>query len=233
MATSWKCSFCNHDAVIDENSRTENSGNFFNGNKYGNQQVTWIAITCPNPECKEYSLSLTVSDEEYRSDLRRSVHTQRHNWQLVPSAHMKQFPEYVPAPIIADYKEACLIKELSPKASATISRRCLQGMIRDFWGISKGTLVDEIEALTEKVDPTTWNAIDAIRKIGNIGAHMEKDINLIIDVDPDEAALLIGLVEMLINDWYVVKHEREQQMAKLIALAQDKANQKNNSATTE
>lgn len=69
--------------------------------------------------------------------------------------------------------------------------------------------MDEIEAIQDKVDPTTWAVIDAIRKIVNIGAHMEKDINLIIDVDSEEAQLLIGLIEMLIKDWYIVKHERE------------------------
>jgi len=39
------------------------------------------------------------------------------------------------------------------------------------------------------VDPLTWEAIDAVRKLGNIGAHMEKDINVIVDVDPEEAEL--------------------------------------------
>jgi hypothetical protein len=50
-------------------------------------------------------------------------------------------------------------------------------MIRDFWGIKKARLVDEIEAIAEKTDADTWAAIDSVRKIGNIGAHMEKDIN--------------------------------------------------------
>ena len=45
----------------------------------------------------------------------------------------------------------------------------------------------EIDAIKDKVDPLTWKSIDATRKIGNIGAHMEKDINLIVDVDPKEA----------------------------------------------
>lgn len=36
-----------------------------------------------------------------------------------------------------------------------------------------------------------------VREIGNIGAHMEADINVIIDVDPDEAQILIDLVELL------------------------------------
>jgi hypothetical protein len=34
-------------------------------------------------------------------------------------------------------------------------------------------------------------------------------INLIIDVDPEEAQLLIGLIEFLIEDWYITRHKSE------------------------
>jgi hypothetical protein len=144
-------------------------------------------------------------------------------WKLIPQAAVKVFPDYVPRPILSDYEEACLIRDLSSKASATLSRRCIQGIVRDFWGISKGRLIDEIEALKDKVDPMTWEAIDAVRKIGNIGAHMEKDINLIVDVEPQEAGLLIGLIENLINDWYVVREERKKRMQDIVAVAEAKS----------
>jgi hypothetical protein len=68
----------------------------------------------------------------------------------------------------------------------------------------------------------TWNSIDATRKIGNIGAHMEKDINLIIDVDPEEASILIQLIELLIIEWYVYKHERELKLKSIIDISQTK-----------
>jgi hypothetical protein len=144
-------------------------------------------------------------------------------WTLRPKSTAKQFPEYIPKAILDDYDEACLIVSDSPKASATLSRRCLQGMIRNFWGVSKPRLIDEIAELKGKIDPMTWDAIDAIRGIGNIGAHMEKDINLIVDVDPDEAKQLIGLIEFLLSDWYVTRHEREEQKKKVIALGVAKA----------
>jgi hypothetical protein len=48
---------------------------------------------------------------------------------------------------------------------------------------------------------------------------MEKDIDLIIDVDPAEAELLIGLVESLIADWYIARHEREERDNALLAMA--------------
>lgn len=99
-------------------------------------------------------------------------------------------------------------------------------MIRDFWGISKKRLKDEIDALESKVEGTTWEAIDAVRSIGNIGAHMEEDINLIIDVDPDEAELLIGLIETLLADWYIARHNREDRMEKIKAVAAEKQRQR-------
>jgi hypothetical protein len=99
-------------------------------------------------------------------------------------------------------------------------------MIRDFHGIKKGRLVDEIDAIKDKVDPSTWAGIDAVRQIGNIGAHMEKDINVIVDVDPKEAQLLINLIETLITDWYVVRHDREARLKALVSVAAAKQDAK-------
>jgi hypothetical protein len=113
---------------------------------------------------------------------------------------------------VSDYTEACLIVEKSPKASATLARRCLQGMIRDFHQVKKDKLVEEIKAIQDRIDPLTWEAIDAVRSIGNIGAHMEKDINLIVDVDEGEAKELIRLIELLIDDWYITRHNRQLQL---------------------
>lgn len=131
-------------------------------------------------------------------------------------------PDYVPEAIRDDYTEACVIRDGSPKASATLCRRALQGMIRNFWGITERTLKLEIDALQDKVESQTWEAIDAVREVGNIGAHTEKDVNVIIDVEPHEADQLIWLVETLISDWYINKHEREQHLTELKALADQK-----------
>jgi uncharacterized protein DUF4145 len=138
-------------------------------------------------------------------------------WNLIPPSSARVLPEYVPRPVVDDYNEACLIRDLSPKASATLSRRCLQGIIRDFWGVSRGRLVDEINAIKDRTDPLVWEAIEGVRKIGNIGAHMEKDINVIVDVDPGEAQLLIELIELLVKDWYVARHEREERLKAIVA----------------
>ena len=97
-------------------------------------------------------------------------------------------------------------------------------MIRDFWSISKPRLKDEIDALEEKVDADVWDSIDAVRSVGNIGAHMEKDINIIVDVGPDEAQLLIGLIEQLVDEWYITREDRKNRAQKLKDLVISKKN---------
>jgi hypothetical protein len=96
-------------------------------------------------------------------------------------------------------------------------------MIRDFWGIAKPKLAAEIEALKDKVDPKVWQAIDGLRKVGNIGAHMEEDIDTIVEVEPEEAQKLIWLIETLIQEWYVARFERDRRLTELHAMATSKS----------
>ena len=145
---------------------------------------------------------------------------------ILPQVTMKHCPEYIPEPIRRDYEEASLILERSPKAAATLLRRCLQGMIHDFWEIKEKNLNAEITRLKGKVSPTLWQAMDSLRKIGNIGAHMESDVNLIIDIEPDEAKKLLRLIEMLFEKWYVERHKEEVLLGEIVGIAEDKEKQR-------
>lgn len=151
---------------------------------------------CPN--CGEYTILATGKGDAVK-DVCLAIR---------PRSAAKQFPEYIPQQIREDYEEACAILYLSPKASATLSRRCLQGMIRDYWGIVHNRLYDEVSALKDKIQPDLWTAIDGLRQLGNIGAHMEKDTDLIVDIDPGEADKLIQLIELLMKEWYINREER-------------------------
>ena len=139
-----------------------------------------------------------------------------------PPAAAVSVPSCVPAAIEQDYMEACSIVDLSPKASATLARRCLQGMIRDFWGIKRKTLNLEITELEEKIPADQWRVINGLRRLGNIGAHMESDINTIVEIDPDEAKKLLKLIELLFHDWYVQRTEREKLYREIIDIDQEK-----------
>jgi len=72
------------------------------------------------------------------------------------------------------------------------------------------------------VSEESVDAIDQIRGVGNIGAHMEKDINLIIPVEANEAQLLIELTEMLFSEWYIAREKRTQRLAELKKMAGEK-----------
>ena len=115
-----------------------------------------------------------------------------------------------------------MIIDKSPKAAATLLRRCLQGMIHDFWGIIEKDLNAEITSLQGKVSASQWQAIDRLRKLGNIGAHMEKDVNLIIDIKPNEALQLKAVIELLLEKWYISRYEEEQLYKDIIELSDNK-----------
>ncbi len=198
--------------------------------EYDYYRSTVKVIVCPNPECRQQTISMNIYRANYNGEIKGIP---IFSWKLLPESEAKPFPDYIPKQLRDDYSEACLIRNKSPKASATLSRRCLQGMIRVYWGIKKGRLIDEIDELKGKVDAETWKAIDSVRHVGNIGAHMEKDVNLIIDVDPKEAGLLIWLIETLFEEWYIVSHDRKTKMKALTKLAEDKKVKKKAPLTRE
>lgn len=225
---AWTCPFCGHDSVVTESNLHRQTTILTKDNKHGQRAAIISFIVCPNPECKEFTLIVSLTKTQLSSDIAEILEpvVMIKEWKLIPPSEAKVFPDYVPKSIRNDYEEAYLIRDLSPKASATLARRCLQGMIRDFWIITRQTLKQEIEAIKDKVDSSTWDAIDAVREIGNIGAHMEQDINLIIEVEPDEANLLINLVELLIKDWYITRHERKERLESIKKLGSSKKAQK-------
>lgn len=220
---SWRCPFCNQNATITNDNIHENSTVLKIENVEGDRELYSFFIVCPNENCKKYTLSVLLFNSIYDVESReQETGDLIRRWDLIPQSNAKVYPDYVPKPITEDYNEACSILSLSPKASATLARRCLQGMIRDFFGVRKARLIDEINEIQDRVDPLTWKSIDAVRKIGNIGAHMEKDINLMIDVDLNEAAVLLQLIEQLIEDWYITRHERQLRLSTIINIAEDK-----------
>ena len=116
----------------------------------------------------------------------------------------------VPSPYAEDYSEVCLTLVDSAKASAAISRRCLQHILRDKAGVKPGNLADEIQQVMDagKVPSHISESLDAIRNIGNFAAHpiKSKASGEIIDVEPGEAEWNLDVLEALF-DFYFVQPE--------------------------
>ena len=223
MATKflWTCPFCDRHATIGDSDVSVVVGASIHKSVRGYRKLRGTFIICPNPACREFTLDVVLLDTALKNYewIDGAV---MEAWRLIPPSKAKAFPSYIPDPILADYREASLIVDASPKASATLARRCLQGMIRDFWRISKSRLKDEIDELKDHVDGETWAAIDSIRKVGNIGAHMEKDVNIIVEVESGEAEKLIWLIELLLKEWYVRRHERQEHLAEIAKIGEQK-----------
>ncbi len=116
-------------------------------------------------------------------------------------------PQEVPNEIADDYKEACLVLADSPKASAALSRRCLQNLLRDAVKVKHGDLANEIQQVLDSKSLPSYiaEAIDAVRNIGNFAAHPMKSriTGDIVPVEPEEAFWNLDVLETLFDFYYV------------------------------
>lgn len=225
------CHFCNSSNPIISDTYTVyySSFNFSNSTKNLPKSITnrsnvdeyfptQIAIEfykCSS--CGKTSIKITTLGSQFKN---------KYSKWFYPKSKAKQFPDFVPQSIREDYEEAYAILEDSPKASATLSRRCLQTMINDCFKVSSNILFHQIDEIKDKIDPDLYNAIDSLRKIGNIGAHMTKDVNLIIDIEPSEAEKLISLIEWIIKERYIIPHEREELFSEIVEISCQKQSMK-------
>lgn len=223
---NWKCASCGRPTTVTE-------PNFADGvmsiaadetPREKGVRVFGRLIECPNPECGAQHFTVRVTHGNWQQN--GGWKTVSGPFQPVGIGSFTFLPEtasplspHVPEFIAADYREAYLIRNLSPKASATLSRRALQGMIRHFWGEVHPTLHLELQAIKDKCDHDLFTAMMGIKSVGNIGAHPEKDINLIVDIEPGEPEALLDLLLVLDEEWYVAKAEKEARIARVKALS--------------
>ena len=140
---------------------------------------------------------------------------------IFPKNAERPIPLEVPEPYKIDYLEAFAVLSISAKASAALSRRILQTILREEFGIQKRTLAQEIDDFISLSDVPTYlnDAIDAIRNIGNFAAHPLKDTNTgeIVAVEPGEAEWLIEVLDALFDFTFVQPkrlQERKEQLNK-------------------
>lgn len=195
---TFTCPYCGREqSYSSANMSKSYAPNSCCGREKDSMDVIIYHIRCSNLDCQKFIITghFIISNKQF---------------DILPRCFHKTYPNYIPKQIRDDYIEAVDIIELSPKAAATLFRRCLQGMIHDFWNIHEKNLNAEITKLQGKVSSSMWNAIDGLRKMGNIGAHMETDVNLIIDIDVSEAKKLKKLIELLFDKWYITRHDEEE-----------------------
>lgn len=163
-----------------------------------------LAETCPR--CEQLIVILVRNLEEFENSKGPLADV----WYETIYPKSFDFPtpdSEVPDEFAKIYIEAGLVLPHSPRASAALSRYCIQHILREKAGVHHGTLANEIEqaAKDQAMPAGLVEALHTIRKGGNLGTHPNKtaDEQEIIYVEPGEASRLLSLVERLLDFYFV------------------------------
>jgi len=176
------------------------------------------------PECKRITVYLGHANVATGFGMKLGPEQVAKDFMVRPKAQARSPLPAAVHPIFAeDYKEACVTLADSAKASAALSRRCLQKLLRDHVGVKHSDLAKEIQEVLDsnKLPSDLANALDAVRVVGNFAAHPIKSTNTgeIIEVEPLEAEWQLDTLEALFDFYFVrteeLKKRRDAANAKL------------------
>ena len=110
----------------------------------------------------------------------------------------------VPPRIRQDFEEAHAVRSFSLRASAALSRRCLQAVLRDKGFRAKSNnLADEINLALPNLPDYIATPIHDVRRVGNFAAHEKlDDTGAVVDVEPEEAEHLLAILDELFDHFY-------------------------------
>jgi hypothetical protein len=188
--------------------------NSFSAKNLAGETATWRvdAMECPN--C--HKATLYLAELVFPNKTKRTMIFPRNTVRPAP-------PVEVPTHLAEDYTEASLVVDDSPKASAALSRRCLQALLRD-QGFNQKDLAPAIDAiLAAKILPASLAlSIDAIRNVGNFAAHPMKDTNSgeILPVEDHEAEWTLDVLDGLFEFYYIAPARDLQRIAAMNAKLQ-------------
>jgi hypothetical protein len=177
-------------------------------NPINEDRTAWNALVTRCPACKGETIRLphvsTNAIVEGKPELLLDLVA------YPKTTYRKPTPKEVPEHIKEDYEEACIVLPVSNKASAALSRRCLQAILRD-QGYTQRDLAQQIDALLREQDlgkaiPTALReTVDAIRNFGNFSAHPVTDQTTlqVIAVEPGEAEWCLDILEEMFDHYYV------------------------------
>jgi hypothetical protein len=169
-------------------------------------KTAWISAVTRCPECHKE----TVRIQHFKSSSLTERDCLLDLVAYPKTTNRKPTPKEITGGIKEDYEEACMVLPLSNKASAALSRRCLQAILRG-QGYTQRDLAQQIDALLGEQDPTKAiptalrQTVDAIRNFGNFSAHPVTDQTTlqIIAVDPGEAEWCLEILEEMFDHYYV------------------------------
>lgn len=169
------------------------------------ESESWIASYQQCPECKKTIVRLAAN---YVAPQGQVGATKVLEYIAFPrNATARPVPAGVPDPYKQDFEEAVAVLPLSAKASAALSRRNLQAVIRDKAGVKGKDLNIEIQTVIDsgKVPSYIAEGLHAVRQIGNFAAHPIKSTSTgeIVNVEDGEAEWNLDVLESLFDFYFI------------------------------
>lgn len=176
----------------------------------------WTASSLTCPECKKPIVYLEanrqISPHQMPITIPRFMAYPR-------NASARPLPAEVTDPYRSDFEEAVAALPLSPKASAALSRRNLQAVLRDKAATKSKDLFDQIEEViaSGKLPSHISDGLHAMRNIGNFAAHeiKSKITGAIVDVEAGEAEWNLDVLESLFDFYFVEPGKTAKRKAEL------------------
>lgn len=152
------------------------------------------------PECGKATITLEVLGGP-------SGFPHHSRYQAYPDRTKRPLPSEVPTDFASEFDEADAVLPYSPAASAAISRRCLQRLLREHAGVPPLNLSKEIQHVLDsgELRGGVADGLDAIRELGNFATHPIKSSSTgeVVPVDPDEAELTLDVLDSLFDHYFV------------------------------
>lgn len=191
-----------------------------------NVSVSWVQLkarkeeiilhTCQCPSCDRIVLYAESSVKLSGGDFSRSsILIWPRNRNRTPA------PPEVPESMRNDYQEAGEVLDISAKASAGLSRRILQAVLKDPKGgdCPKDNLKAQIDVVQPNLPDYISEDIDVIRSTGNMSTHpwTSKITGDVIETYPGEAEWNLKILDSLFDHYYVKPVRSKQRKAELNA----------------
>jgi hypothetical protein len=130
-------------------------------------------------------------------------------------------PDTVP-PIYADeYREAAGLLPYSSRASAAVSRHCLQRLFHEMIGIHSTHFARELDLVlaSKQVPRYLADALEGVRNFADFAVYPEKSTapDAVTDVQAGEAEWLLDTLEALFNFYFVQPAETQKRRAALLS----------------
>ena len=169
----------------------------------------WVLVQSVCPACKKIILRLlngpSIFIKATESIFPKNIEK---DFIAYPKSSLRPpCPSEVTKKFAEDYIEACLVISDSPKASAALSRRCLQHILRETAKVKPSNLANEIQQVIDSgtLPSHLVEVIDAVRNIGNFAAHPLKSEKSgeILPVEAMEAEWNLDVLEALFDFYFV------------------------------